>query len=215
MVEPLSPDHVFDFPADNPTLDAEDPDMEVEEDPEEMPGEDPEEVIPPIVASPHGSPPISPPRLLESSSDYEFTTPGTAKGTLWVTRLREDTRTLYGSVRTLERGMRTRQTEIVVTRTRVDRIRRRIDAFDVDLGLIKQDATRVSDDVLALQEDSARDREENMRLERRLDELEVSGFMFEVMRRGVVEARPSESIDVLAVYGDAHHSEPQGPPDGP
>ncbi|GJY15581.1 hypothetical protein Tco_0386003 [Tanacetum coccineum] len=111
--------------------------------------------------------------------------------------------------------MRTRQTEIVVTRTRVDRIRRRIDAFDVDLGLIKQDATRVSDDVLALQDDSARDREENMRLERRLDELEVSGFMFEVMRRGVVEARPSESIDVLAVYGDAHHSEPQGPPDGP
>ncbi|GJR71986.1 hypothetical protein Tco_0084351 [Tanacetum coccineum] len=185
MVEPLSPDHVFDFPADNPTLDAEDPDMEVEEDPEEMPGEDPEEVIPPIVASPHGSPPISPPRLLESSLDYEFTSPGTANGTLWVTRLREDTRTLYGSVRTLERGMRTRQTEIVVTRTRVDKIQRRMDAFDVDLGLIEQDATR------------------------------VSGFMFKVMRRGVVEARPSESIDVLAVYGDAHHSEPQGPPDGP
>ncbi|GJV11695.1 hypothetical protein Tco_1353236 [Tanacetum coccineum] len=84
MVEPLSPDHVFDFPADNPTLDAEDPDMEVEEDPEEMPEEDPEEVIPPIVASPHGSPPISPPPLLESSSNYEFTAPGTTNGTLWV-----------------------------------------------------------------------------------------------------------------------------------
>ncbi|GJV62088.1 hypothetical protein Tco_1468188 [Tanacetum coccineum] len=112
-----------------------------------------------------------------------------------------------------------------------------MNAFDVDLGFIEQDATRVSDDVLALQGDWARDRDENKRLKRRLDELEVSntlaaieqdrierklysmrawvfGFMSEVMGRGAVEARPSESIDVLAVYGDAKRLEPQGPPDG-
>ncbi|GJR17230.1 hypothetical protein Tco_0965757 [Tanacetum coccineum] len=132
--------------------------------------------------------------------------------------------------------MRTRQTEIAVTHTEVDR--RPMDAFNVDLGFIKRDVTRVSDDVLALQEDRARDREENMRLKRRMDELKVSntlaamdrdkikkeffsmrvwvsGFMYEVMGRGIVEARPSKSIDVLAVYGDAKHSESQGPPDAP
>nr|GFC20222.1 hypothetical protein [Tanacetum cinerariifolium] len=64
MPEPLSPNHVFDFPTDDLTLDLEDPDMEVEE--------DPEEVIPPVVASPPGLPPISPPLLSESSSDFEF-----------------------------------------------------------------------------------------------------------------------------------------------
>nr|GFB24583.1 hypothetical protein [Tanacetum cinerariifolium] len=53
MVESLSPDHVFDFPTEDPTLDLEDPDME--------PKEDPKEVIPPVVASPPRSPPISPP----------------------------------------------------------------------------------------------------------------------------------------------------------
>ncbi|GJZ44265.1 putative reverse transcriptase domain-containing protein [Tanacetum coccineum] len=132
--------------------------------------------------------------------------------------------------------MRTRQTEIAVTHTEVDR--RPMDAFNVDLGFIKCDVTRVSDDVLALQEDRARDREENMRLKRRMDELKVSntlaamdrdkikkeffsmrvwvsGFMYEVMGRGIVEARPSKSIDVLAVYGDVKHSESQGPPYGP
>ncbi|GJW99851.1 hypothetical protein Tco_0183765 [Tanacetum coccineum] len=33
MAEPLSPDHVFNFPANDPTLELEDPAMEVEEDP--------------------------------------------------------------------------------------------------------------------------------------------------------------------------------------
>ncbi|GJT59938.1 hypothetical protein Tco_1003471 [Tanacetum coccineum] len=53
MAEPLSPDHVFDFLADDLTLDLEDPDMEVEEDPEEdlkeESEEDPEQVIPHVV----------------------------------------------------------------------------------------------------------------------------------------------------------------------
>ncbi|GKA07365.1 hypothetical protein Tco_0686589 [Tanacetum coccineum] len=67
----------------------------------------------------------------------------------------------------------------------------------------------------SLLEDRAKDWEENRRLKRRVDELEVSGFMSDIMGWGAVEAHPSESIDVLAIYGDAKHSKPQGPPDGP
>nr|GEV47224.1 hypothetical protein [Tanacetum cinerariifolium] len=97
---------------------------------------------------------------------------------------------------------------------------------------------RVSDDVLTQQEDKAKDREEIRRLKRWLNAVEVSNtllamdqdriervlfsmrvwvsrFMSEVMGRGVLEARPSKSIDVLVVYGDAQHCEPQGPHDGP
>ncbi|GKE35124.1 hypothetical protein Tco_1454446, partial [Tanacetum coccineum] len=43
MVESLSPNHVFDFPANDPTLELEDPVMEVEEDHEEEPEENPKE----------------------------------------------------------------------------------------------------------------------------------------------------------------------------
>ncbi|GKC78091.1 hypothetical protein Tco_1128865 [Tanacetum coccineum] len=189
---------------------------------------DPEEVIPPVIASPPRSPPISPPPLLESSLDSDIVSPVTANGASWVPhpgsifkvggpspvpsplpylldhevkRLREDTKTLYGSVRTLERGMRTCQSKIATTRIGVDRIQRRMDAFDVDLAFIAF-YTTVSDDVLALQEDMARDWEENRR------------FLSEVMGRGAMKARLSLSIDVLVVYEDAKHSELQGPPDG-
>ncbi|GJV11697.1 hypothetical protein Tco_1353238 [Tanacetum coccineum] len=85
-----------------------------------------------------------------------------------------------------------------------------MDAFDVDLGFIERDATRTSDDVLALQEDRAKDREENRSMR-----VWVSGFMSDIMGWGAMEAGPSESIDVLAIYGDAKNSKSQGPPDGP
>ncbi|GJX07210.1 hypothetical protein Tco_0195142 [Tanacetum coccineum] len=153
MAEPLSLDHVFDFPADDLAHDFVDsymkfeevPEEEPEEDPEEEPEEDPEEVIPPVVASPPKSP-ITPPPLSESSSDSEFTAaPVTSNETLWVPP--------PGST------FETRQTKSVVTRTGVDRIRRRMDTFDVDLGFIERDAIGTSDDVLALQEGSARDQD--------------------------------------------------------
>nr|GEU80055.1 hypothetical protein [Tanacetum cinerariifolium] len=137
--EPLSPDHVFDFPADNPSHDFEDPHMDVEEDPEEEQDMDVEEVVPPVAAPPTVLSSITPPSLSESSSNSDYVAPVTADRTVSL--------------------------------------------------------SRVSDDVLTLQEDKARDREE--------------------IKRGVVEACPSESIDVLVVYGDAQHSEPQGLPDGP
>ncbi|GJZ22195.1 hypothetical protein Tco_0559234 [Tanacetum coccineum] len=76
-------DHVFDFPADDPTHDFEDSNMEPEEDPEEEPEEDPEEVIPHVIAAPPKSL-ITPPPLLESSSDSKFTTPVTYNETFWV-----------------------------------------------------------------------------------------------------------------------------------
>ncbi|GKD42880.1 hypothetical protein Tco_1267525 [Tanacetum coccineum] len=76
MVELLSPDHVFDLPADDPAHDFEDPDMDVDK--------DPKEVIPSAVASPPGSPPISPPPLLESSSDSDTAVAATTDRTSWV-----------------------------------------------------------------------------------------------------------------------------------
>ncbi|GJV26833.1 putative reverse transcriptase domain-containing protein [Tanacetum coccineum] len=107
----------------------------------------------------------------------------------------------------LERAIRTRQTEIATNSTRVDRIQRRMDTFNVDLGFIKEDATRleVSNTLAAMDQD---------RIERELCSMRVwvFGFMFEVIGRGVVEASPNESIDVLGVYGDAKHSESTMPP---
>ncbi|GJV89132.1 hypothetical protein Tco_1533070 [Tanacetum coccineum] len=84
MAEPLSPNHVFDFSADDPTLNEEDSDMEFEEDHEEKPKDDPEEVIPPVVGSPPGSPPISPPPTIGVLIGSDTAGPVTANGTLWV-----------------------------------------------------------------------------------------------------------------------------------
>ncbi|GKE47158.1 hypothetical protein Tco_1478416, partial [Tanacetum coccineum] len=132
MAEPQSPDHVFDFPADNSVLDLEDDlVLDVEEDPEEDPEEeqdmDIEEDISHVVAPHAGSPPISPLHISESSSDSDFADLVTTNSTFWVPpsgstfkiggpssvslppphllghevrRLREDTETLYGSVKT-------------------------------------------------------------------------------------------------------------------
>nr|GEX28779.1 hypothetical protein [Tanacetum cinerariifolium] len=72
-------------------------------------------------------------------------------------------------------------------------VSRRMDTYDVDLSFVERDAIRTNDHVLAQEE-------ENHRLRRRVDSL---------------EARPSESIDVLAVYEESQPPRPQGPPDGP
>ncbi|GKC59712.1 hypothetical protein Tco_1087310 [Tanacetum coccineum] len=73
MAEPLSPDHVFYFLADDPLLDLED-------DPEEDHEEDPEMDIPPVAAPPVGSPPP----ISESSSDSDSAAPINADKTVWV-----------------------------------------------------------------------------------------------------------------------------------
>ncbi|GJY16281.1 hypothetical protein Tco_0386703, partial [Tanacetum coccineum] len=136
MADPQSPDHVFEFLGNDPTLD-------VEEDPEEEQDMDVKEDVPPVVASPAGSLPISPPPLLESSSDSDTA--------VVVTADRADTKTLYGSVKTLTRDMETRRTEITIAMTGVDWVRRRMDAFDVDIAFIEQATVKVEDDVVALQ----------------------------------------------------------------
>ncbi|GJS61650.1 hypothetical protein Tco_0656434 [Tanacetum coccineum] len=86
----------------------------------------------------------------------------------------------------------------------VTKFSRHMDAYDVDLGFVERDATRTSDQVLALQE-------ENCSLRGRVDSLEMA----EMIGWGAMEARPNDSIDVLVVYGTAQPSEPQGPPDSP
>nr|GEW23107.1 hypothetical protein [Tanacetum cinerariifolium] len=73
MAEPLSLDHVFDFPEDDSALNEEEP----EEDYEEEIEEGPEEVT--------GFSPLTPlPPLSESLSDFEFTAPATASRVVWM-----------------------------------------------------------------------------------------------------------------------------------
>nr|GEY55242.1 hypothetical protein [Tanacetum cinerariifolium] len=195
-----------------------------------VPEEDPKEVIPHVVAAPPESP-ITPPSLSESFSDYEFIAPVTSNGTLWVPppgskfnvrgpsfvsvppshllgrevkRLREDTKSLYGSVRTLEWGMRTCQTESDDTRTGVDREGRA--RYQEKIRKLERlvDALEVSNTLMAMDKDM---------IKRYFFSMLV--WLSEFMRWGAIEACPRKSIDVLAVYGDAKHSEPHGPPDGP
>ncbi|GKD24254.1 hypothetical protein Tco_1230468 [Tanacetum coccineum] len=76
MAEPLSPDHVSDFLEDDPTLYEE----EFEEEPEEELEEEPEGgLVEVTVVSP-----LTPPTLLESSSDFEVTAPVTADRPVWM-----------------------------------------------------------------------------------------------------------------------------------
>nr|GEX57935.1 reverse transcriptase domain-containing protein [Tanacetum cinerariifolium] len=222
MVEPLSPDHVFDFLTDDPAHDFEDSNM--------VPEEDPKEVIPHVVAAPPESP-ITPPSLLEPFSNSEFIAPVTSNGTLWVPppgrkfkvrgpsfvsvppshllgrevkRLREDTKSLYGSVRTLEWGMRTCQTKSDDTRTGVDREGRA--RYQEKMRKLERlvDALEVSNTLMAMDRDMIK-----------RDFFSMLVWLSEFMGWGAIEACPRKSIDVLAVYGDAKPSEPHGPPDGP
>ncbi|GKE75888.1 hypothetical protein Tco_1537929, partial [Tanacetum coccineum] len=181
IAAPLSPDHVFDFPEDDPAHDI----KELEEEPKEEPKEKPEEESEEEAEEGHeevtGVSPITPPPFSESSSDSEFIAHVTASRTHWmppygstfkvggpssasslpprlltykVKKLMEDTKILFSGVRCLERGARTRHSEDATTRTRVDRLSRRMDAYDVDLRFIERDATGTSDHVLELEEDN-------------------------------------------------------------
>ncbi|GJT68459.1 hypothetical protein Tco_1019939 [Tanacetum coccineum] len=154
MAEPISPDHVFNFPGDDLALDIEDdPEMDIDEDPEMD--------IPHVVALPIRSPPLSPPPLSEASSDSNNTAATTAFRTLWIPpilhrehaikSLRHDTEELHGSVRTLTRGMETRRTEIATAWSGINRVRRRMYSFDVDISFIEHATNRVELDVIALQ----------------------------------------------------------------
>ncbi|GJS19555.1 hypothetical protein Tco_0448187 [Tanacetum coccineum] len=219
MAEPLSPDHVFDFPEDDPALNEEEFEEESKEEPEEEPEEEPKEEL---EDEPGDGPEdvtgvslITPPPL----SDSEFTAPIAADRAMWK----------LPSGSTFESGVRgpANLSEDAATRTRVDSLSRHMDAYDVDMVLIERDATRTTDHVLALEED-------NHRLRRHVDSLEVSGtlatrsrdrierefaslraWVTERLGGGAVEAPLSECIDVMAVYGESRPSEPRGPPDGP
>ncbi|GKB87310.1 hypothetical protein Tco_0959582 [Tanacetum coccineum] len=115
-----------------------------------------------------------------------------------------NTAILFSDVRCLERGARTHQDGIDAARSRIDRHSDRIDTYDYDLGFIRRDTTRTSDKVLALED-------EGRRVRRRVDSREIA----ERMGWGILEALPSDSIDVLVFYEESQPPEPQGPPDGP
>ncbi|GJY79947.1 hypothetical protein Tco_0492698 [Tanacetum coccineum] len=229
MAEPLSPDHVFGFPSDDLALDIEDdPELDIEEDPEEDPkmdiDDDQEMDIRLVVASPVGLPPLTPPPLPETLFDFDFVAPVTTDSTLWVPpsgstfeigglssvtptlphllehelrRLRQDTEALHGSVRTLTRGMKTRRTEIATARTRLieyEALQAHAETAEASATLAAMDRDKIEMDLYIMR-------------------VWISMIQLEMFGREVMEARPTESIDVLAVYGDARPSRSQGPPD--
>ncbi|GJT16882.1 retrovirus-related pol polyprotein from transposon TNT 1-94 [Tanacetum coccineum] len=163
--EPLSPDHVFHFPADDPTHDFEDPNMEVDE--------DPEEVIPPAVASSLRSPPISPPPLSESSSDSDSVALVTTEWTSWVQP--------SGSI--FKIGS-------IIYKEEIERLKTRVESAEVRATLATMDKDWIERELYMIRD-------------------MLTGLQLEITKRGVEEARPTESIDVLAVYGDARPSKPQ------
>nr|GEU49477.1 hypothetical protein [Tanacetum cinerariifolium] len=209
MAELLSPDNVFDFSDDDPTLNLEDdPELDIEEDPEMDIDDDQEMDVPHVVAPLVGSPPISPPPLSESSSNFDIAAPVTSDKTLWVPSI--------GSTFEIRRPSS-------VTPTPPHLLEHELRSLRQDTDALHGSATdRVESDVLALQarvetvearllqaeQDRIRDREEVQRLKTRVELAKISATL------GAVEARPTDSIDVLAVYGDARPSELQGPPDG-
>ncbi|GKA33706.1 hypothetical protein Tco_0720135 [Tanacetum coccineum] len=216
MAEPQSPDHVFYFPANDPVLDLEDdPVLDIEGDPEEDPGKEEdmevEEDIPPVAALHAGSPPISPPPLSESSSDSDFAALVTADGTFWVPPsgstfkigepssvssapphlLGHKLRCLRQDTDALHDSVRTLVLGMETRRTEIITTRNKID--------------RVWRRMHAFDVDIAFLEQATARVE---DELKIT-------RRGAEEARPTESIDVLAVCEELLSTiRVVGPPDG-
>ncbi|GKC24670.1 hypothetical protein Tco_1026820 [Tanacetum coccineum] len=193
MAASLSPDHVFNFLEDDPTHNIEEFKEEPEEEPKEEPKEEPEEEAEErpkeVIGVTHWMP--------LSGSTFEVGGPSTASSLpphllgRKVKRLREDIKILFS-------GM----------------------MFGA------RDATRTNDKVLALKDDGRR-------LRWRLDSLEASHTLMAMNRErlerefysmwvwmaerigwGSTEARPSHSINVLAVYETTQLLEPRGPSDG-
>nr|GEU74934.1 hypothetical protein [Tanacetum cinerariifolium]GEY32037.1 hypothetical protein [Tanacetum cinerariifolium] len=236
MAKPLSPNHVFNFLADNPVLDLEDdPVLDVEndtkKDPEEEKDMDIKEDILDVFAPHAGSPPISRPPISQSLSSSDSVDPITVDRTFWVPtsgstfeirgpssvsspplhllrhvvrRLKEDNEILYGSVRTLTQGMETCQTEIATTRTgsktgsetvEIQRLRAQVESTEVSATLAAMDKELIKRELYWIRGWFSR-------------------LQLEITRRGAIEARPTESINVLAVYEDSQPFSSQGPPDG-
>nr|GEX91685.1 hypothetical protein [Tanacetum cinerariifolium] len=142
-----------------------------------------EEDIPPVAAPYTELSLTSPPSLLKSSSDSDTAAPITVDRNAWVPP--------YGI--TFEQSLRTHQSEIGTNRIGIGRLGRRMDAYDVDLGFIERDATRTSDQVLAPEE-------ENRRLRRRVDSLEVNNTLASMIQDRVERER--ERVFQLAYTGD-------------
>nr|GFB77201.1 hypothetical protein [Tanacetum cinerariifolium] len=73
-------------------------------------------------------------------------------------------------------------------------------------------STRLS---LAMSTAQETTRVDNIRLRRELEEAQMSNALLRMgLRIGAFGVRPSEAIDVLAVYGESQPLGPQGPPSG-
>ncbi|GJR24033.1 hypothetical protein Tco_0972560 [Tanacetum coccineum] len=228
MAEPVSPDHVFDFLGDDPALDIED-DLEMDTD------KDPEMDIPHVVAPPVG---LLPP-LLKASSDFHTTAAATDTKVL-----HGSVRTLSRGIETRRTEIATARNGIDRVRRRKDSfdidisfIEQAIDRAESDVTGLQARIETAEARLLQVEQDGDRDRDEIKMLKTHLESDEISATLTgidrdmiemelysmlvwmsriqsEMFRREAAEARSTESIDVLVVYGDARLPESQRPPDG-
>nr|GEU56058.1 hypothetical protein [Tanacetum cinerariifolium] len=215
MAEPLSPDHVFCFPRVDPTVDA-------EEDPKEE-DIDVEEDIPHVVAPPVGSPHISPPPLSESSSDSDIADAVTTHGTSWIPptlyRFQQD-RDQYHSTfeikgpssitltspHLLEHKATIRvEDEVLALQARVGTVKARLSQGEQDRVRDREEIQRLKTQVKSAEITATLAAMDKDRIERELYSMQVcmAKISSEMIRKGVMEACPTESIDVIVVYKDA------------
>ncbi|GKC73660.1 hypothetical protein Tco_1119543 [Tanacetum coccineum] len=187
MAELLSPDHVSDFPADDPAHDIEDSDLDIEEDPEEDLKEehdmDVAKVIPYAVAPLVGSSPITPLPLSESLLDFDSVAPVTTDGTSWVAS--------SSSIFEIEGPSSVSFALPYLLRHEVRRLRKDTETLYGSVRTLTRG------------------------MKTRWTEIATIKTGLEIIKRGAMEARPSKSINVLAVYGDARPAGSQGLPDHP
>ncbi|GKA26470.1 hypothetical protein Tco_0712579 [Tanacetum coccineum] len=239
MAAPPSPNYVSDFPADEPH-DLDDPQEEFEAEPEEEPKEEPKEAQEmdvdeeedsddkanePELIFPYegvGSPKPPPPEP-DTSSDSKSET-ATAATVGIVTQVPFTGR----------RQISIRADIEFLTLKRLREGHQYMDTFDFDLGVEERYSSRVEHIVTTLEDrvqnlEGDENRVDNKRLKWELEEIRLSkdrverdlyklrlwayGFYEGMLRVGAIGERPSEAIDVLAVFGESQPLESQGPPE--
>nr|GFA08240.1 hypothetical protein [Tanacetum cinerariifolium] len=193
---------------------------EHEEELEEELEVDAEEDAPPAATPPIGSP-ITPPPLLESSSDSKVVALVVTNRTheMHLLRLREDIEMLFSNVKYLERSEKRLQNKIDANSSRVRLVERR-NALDQDLSHEVQITSGVKGRVARLEDNDQEKMDKTEKIEKRFEMLETNYasvlsdrdrlerefycmrvWVSERLGCGAMDACPDDSIDVLDTLG--------------
>nr|GEW35035.1 hypothetical protein [Tanacetum cinerariifolium]GEW52205.1 hypothetical protein [Tanacetum cinerariifolium] len=182
MDAPPSPNHVFNFP------EKEDFEENPQEEPEDELEVDVEEDVP-RAATPLVGSPITPPPLLESSSDSVVATPVVTSG------IHEMPPPGRINVTYLERYERKRQAEMDANSSGVHRVERHMNALYRDLSHDVQFTYGVEDRMTGLENN-----DQEKKLEKAFYHMQV--WVSERLGWGAMDACPDGSIDVVTTFGE-------------